>query len=444
MMGIRSAALAVCAVVVLAACSVQSDGKDSEGSGSDFKPTTSGPIEIGVLITDTRAETERNGVGVINPYREAAHAAIAGVNADGGVEGRKLEIVDEAIDFSAPNHDSAFEAICQRFTQDNHVQAVVYDGTIYNQSFNECLTNAGVPILYMGVTGSPVGDTTDFEDNPGMIAVNSVSLDRRVESIMNKAIGADFLPSGSKLGVVIETCPYNERVYENTLQPLADDAGIELVRGDINCSHGYADAGPALAQIQSFALKFKSEDVDSVMFVTLYENGLVYYLAQGAEEQDWAPQYLLFRQQGSADTMTLYPPNQLTDMRGFGGYPLSEVTEPPEPPAEQAAVREACLDDARSNGVAARTLNDQVTVFQTCDAVRLLQQGLVNSGGLGGTEKLVPGIEEIGTDFVSAVTLEGATQFGPDRHDGLELTAVSSYDPDCECFAYSTPPSPIE
>jgi ABC-type uncharacterized transport system substrate-binding protein len=444
MMRIRSAVLAVCGAVVLAACGgAQGGGAGQQGGGSGFTPSTSGPIQVGVLITDIRAEAQRNGISVINPYREAAHAMVDSINAKGGVEGRKLQVVDDAIDFSAPNHDSAFEAICQRYTKDNQVQAVVYDGTIYNQAFNKCLTTAGVPILYMGVTGSPVGDETDFKDNPGLVAVNAVSLDRRVKSIMNKGVAAGFLPSGSRIGVVIEKCPHNERAYENTLKPLADKGGIELVRAEINCSHGYSDTGPALAQVQSFALKLKSENVDSVMFMTLYENGLIYYFAQSAQAQKWAPQYLLFRAQAHPDLIKLYAADQLIKMRGFGGFPDGDVTKQPAPSAEQAKVRDTCLAAARGKGMAARTLTEQVTVFQTCDAMRLLQEGLVNSGGLGGTEKLVPAIEKIGTEFVSAVTLDGATKFGPGRHDGMELTAVSTFDAGCKCFSYTTKPEPI-
>ncbi|MEU7003589.1 ABC transporter substrate-binding protein [Nonomuraea sp. NPDC046570] len=445
MMRIRMIVLAVCGAVVLAACGGGSSGKDSKVGGSDFKPTTSGPIEIGMLITDTRAESARNGVGIVSPHRDAAHAMFDKINAGGGIKGRKIKVVDEAIDFSAPNHDTAFEAICQRFTKDNNVQAVVYDGTIYNGSFNSCLTKAGVPILYMGgSTGSAVGDSDDLKKHPGLIAVNSVSLDRRVESIMNKAIAADHLRSGSKIGVVIEDCPYNERAYDKTLKPIADKGGIALVKAEVKCAHGYADNGPNLALIQSLALKFKSQDVDSVMFLTLYENGVLYYFAQGAHTQKWSPQYLLFHSQGGANAMTVYSADQLTNMRGFGGMPDIDVTEPPAPSAEQAKVREACLADARTAGLAVQKIAVQITVFQACDAVRLLQQGLINSGGLGGTEKLVPGIEKIGTDYISALTLGGATKFGPDRHDGMELTAVSSFDKGCKCFKYTTPAGPIE
>ncbi len=444
MMRIRNAALAVCGVVLLAACGgVQGSSAGPQGGGSGFTPTTSGPIQVGVLITDTRAETARNGVGIVSPYRDAAHAMIDAINARGGIKDRKLEIVDEAIDFSSPNHDTAFEAICQRFTKDKNVQAVVYDGLIYNDSFNGCLSKAGVPIVFMGQTGSPVGDETDLKNYPGVIAANAVSVDDRVKSIMNKAIAAKYLPSGSKIGVVIEDCPYNDRVYDATLKPIADKAGIELVKAGVKCAHGYADNGPTLALIQSLALKFKSEDIDSVMFLTMYENGLVYYFAQGAHTQKWSPQYLLFHSQGGAGSMKIYPVDQLTNMRGFGGFPDLDVTQPPAPSAAQAKVRNDCLADARTAGLAVQKITDQITVFQACDAVRLLEQGLINSGGLGGTEKLVPGIEKIGTSFVSALTLNGATKFGPGHHTGMELTAVSSYDPGCKCFTYATPPAPI-
>ncbi|MFI6503943.1 ABC transporter substrate-binding protein [Nonomuraea typhae] len=448
MMRIRMAALAVCGAVVLAACGSAGSsggGNAPKAGGPAFKLTTSGPIEIGMLITDTRAETARNGVGIVNPYRDAAHAMFDKVNADGGVNGRTIKVVDEAIDFSAPNHDTAFEAVCQRFTKDNNVQAVVYDGIVYNGSFNNCLTEAGVPILYMGSSnGSSVGDSDDLKQHPGLIAVNSISLDRRVESIMNKAVTAQYLRSGSKIGVVIEDCPYNERVYDKTLKPIADKGGIALVKAEVKCSHGYADNGPSLALIQSFALKLKSQNVDSVMFLTLYESGLIYYFAQGAQTQKWSPQYLLFRAQAGANSMKIFSIDQLANMRGFGGMPDIEVSEPSAPPAKQAKVRESCLADARAAGMAVQKLADQVTVFQACDAVRLLRQGLANSGGLGGTEKLVPGIEKIGTDFVSALTHGGATKFGPGRHDGMELTSVSSFDMGCKCFKYAAQPGPVK
>ncbi len=441
MMRLRLTILAMTGAAVLAACGVQGNSPDSGGSGGGSSPSKTGPIQVGVLITDTAAEAKRNGVSIVNPFRDTAHALIASVNSAGGVDGRKIEVVDDAIEFTDPNHDTSFQAICQKFTKDKHVQAVLYDGIIYNDSFNTCLTNAKVPILYMGVTGSPVGDDTDFKNNPGMFVVDGVSIDRRIKSIMSKAIVSNYLPPGSKIGVVMEDCPYDQRVYDNTLKPIADQNHITLVKGGVKCAHGYADNAPSLAQIQNFALKFKSEGVGSVMFLTTYENGLVYYLAQGAHTQHWTPQYLLFHQQGFPDTAKIYPPEQLTKMRGFGGLPISDLTSPPAAPAAQAAVQQKCLADARANGEAAQKLTDQVTVYEVCDVVRLLQQGLTNSGGQGGTDALVPAIEKIGTSFISALDLNGATQFGPGRHDGMQLTATSAYDSSCKCFSYTGGPA---
>jgi hypothetical protein len=437
MMRLRRTILAVSGLAVLAACSAQSNG-GSDNSGGTGGPTSTGPIQVGVLITDTATEAKRNGVSIVSPFRDAAHALIAAVNARGGMAGRKVQEVDDAIEFTAPNHDTAFQAICQKFTKDKHVQAVLYDGIIYNESFNTCLTNAKVPIVYMSGTGaSPVGDDIDLKNNPGLFVVDGVSMDRRVKSIMTKALVSNYLPPGSKIGVVMEDCAYDQRVYDNTLKPIADKNHLTLVKGGVKCAHGYADNAPSLAQIQNFALKFKSEGVGSVMFVTTYENGLVYYLAQGAHTQNWTPQYLLFRQQGNPGTMKIYPPEQLTKMRGFGGIPLSELTSPAAAPPAQAAVQQKCLADARANGVAAQLLTDQITVYQVCDVVRLLQQGLVNSGGKGGTDALVPAIEKIGSSFISALDLNGVTQFGPGRHDGMELTGTSAYGAGCKCFEYT-------
>lgn len=405
------------------------------------------PLEIGLLIVDTAGYTRATGVGVSQSsfYKASVHAFVDDLNATGGVAGRKLALVDATIEVTAPDLGSQFQAACVRFTQDHHVGAVVYDGVLYYQSFNACLTRAQVPLLFMGMAGgSAIGDTTDLAANPGMIGVDSVSIDRALESVLTKSLAAGFLRRGSALGVFVEDCPYNLRAYQRTLAPLAARAALSIVRVDTGCAQAASDQGQVVSSLQGAALKFRTAGVDTVLFVTAFENGYLYYFAEGAESQGYAPQYLLFRQQGSPDAMGQYPKDQLLRMRGFGGMPLSDLTRPPAPPPAQAAVRATCLSTAKRHGIAPSSDDLQRQWFFTaCDAVSLLRRALVLSGGQGGTQRLVAAVEQLGSQFVSALDLSGTTRFGPGRHDGMELTAVSVYQPSCGCFTYVSRPSPI-
>jgi hypothetical protein len=400
------------------------------------------PLKIGVLVTDTDTYQRAAGVGVSQTAleRDGLHALINGINAAGGVAGRKLVAVDATFNFLASSFDSEFQAACDTFTVDNHVGAVIYDDVTYSQLFNDCLEKAGVPQFNMGQTGSSVGDITDLQNHPGLISVDTVTLDRRIRSILEGSLRFGYLHAGSKLGVVVEACPYAERAYDRTFLPIVKKAKITVLREDVNCGTGSGDEGTGIAAVQSDVLRWRSEGVDSIMLVTLYEKGTKYYIVQAAEAQHWTPNYLMFHQEAEPGVMAAYPADQLNNMYGFGGLPLEEVTHPPAPAPAQARVRRACLALLRSHGIDTVQVYNQWTDYMMCDAVWLLQRALTISGGLGGTAHLVPAAERIGDGFISAMTFDGVTRLGPGHHDGMVTTAVSVWSDACACFVYKTRP----
>lgn len=410
--------------------------------------STKQPIQIGVLVTDTTGfQAVAGGTSFTLLTRDAIRAYIRAINTAGGVAGRKLEVVDYTFNYTSANYDNEFQAACAEFTEDNHVGAVIYDAMAYNQTLNTCLTKAGVPLIYMHQVGTQVGDSTDFGKHAGMITAGSVNIDRRLRAILDGAITQGFLRSGSKLGVIVETCPYHLRAYDRTLTPIATRSKITVFRTDVDCGAGSADHGTGIGAVQSAVLRYKGEGVDSIMFVTNYENGTVFYFAAAAEGQDYRPQYLLWHNQGCPDCMAFFQDQgfgaQLEKMRGFGSSPLWDVTYPPAPPPAQAAVRRSCLSTAERQGVGAADANTQAVVLDACDSVNLLRRALTLSDGQGGTRAVVSAVERLGTDFVSTMVLEGSTRFGPGLHDGTAMAAVSVYQAKCECITYITSPKPI-
>jgi len=410
--------------------------------------STRSPIQIGVLVTDTLGfQTAAGGTSFSLLTQEAIHAFIKALNAAGGVAGRKLSVVDFTFNYMSQSYDVEFEAACQKFTVDNHVGAVIYDGVVYNQNFNTCMTKAGVPTFLMHQVGTQVGDSTDLANHPGMITAGSVSVDRRLNAILTGALAKGFLRPGSKVGVIAETCPYNVRAYDRVFAPFVKRHKISVVKVDVNCGSGASDQGTGTAAAQSSVLRFQSEGVDNIMFNTNFENGLTFFFAAQAEAQQYKPQYLLWHNQGCAGCMDYFRSKgagpQLENMKGFGSSPLWEVTYPPAPPPAQAAVRKTCLATAHRQNIATPDLNAQAVVLDTCDVVSLLARALTLTGGQGGTRAVASAVERFGTDFVSTMVLTGATRFGPGLHDGTAMGAVSAYSKKCECFVYITPPAPI-
>jgi ABC-type branched-subunit amino acid transport system substrate-binding protein len=413
-------------------------------------PTTAlshAPILVGVVVTDT--STYPNPAGDASKTSPAMmtrniHAYLDEINRKGGIAGRQLKALDVSPKFTAANYSTEFQAACSALTQDHHADVVIYDGIVYNDTFNTCLTRAGIPEFVMvGSGGSSTGDAQDFRSNPGLVAVDTPSIDRRVRSVMTKAIAGGYLSSKNKLGVMLEDCPYDTRTFDKVVAPIAAQHHITTFREDLVCESGFGDEGTNSSLLSSAVIKMRSEGVDTVIFVTLYENGLIYFFDKEADSQNWWPQTLTYVPQAGPDYMALFSQASLAVMRGFGGNPFLDVTYPAAPTQSLAAARAGCLAVLKAHNIPATDFVGKYLAFETCDAVRLMQESLVAAGGRTGLPVIMRGLESVGNSFVSTFTYDGVTHFGATRHDGLELTRVSVYKTRCSCFEYVGPASPI-
>jgi hypothetical protein len=78
-----------------------------------------------------------------------------------------------------------------------------------------------------------------------------------------------------------------------------------------------------------------------------------------------------------------------------------------------------------------------------CDGFWALREALVRSGGQGGLRALRPAFEALGTSYVSAGALGGATRFSATKHDGAVKVAPFAYVASCSCFRYQASPQPV-
>jgi hypothetical protein len=69
-----------------------------------------------------------------------------------------------------------------------------------------------------------------------------------------------------------------------------------------------------------------------------------------------------------------------------------------------------------------------------------LEATLKATGGQSSHNELLAGLRSLKTDYVSAFSLSGATDFSA-RRDGPTKFAIWGYSTKCKCMDYVTPPS---
>jgi hypothetical protein len=224
--------------------------------------------------------------------------------------------------------------------------------------------------------------------------------------------------------------------------PVARQYGIPVEAIDAyNCGSGFADVGSFTAGVQGAELHMHSDGVTDVMFLTQGENGNLVFFSTDAQVQGWHPTYLVSSNAliTSTESQGEMQAAQVPSVRGIGWYPLLDSDRPPTTPAMVA-----CKQDVLAGGgQAPANLNDALTMYAACNAVSVAAAALVASGGAGGLAALQPGVEGLGSSFVSVTSLDGRTHFGPGRHDGAAAVAPFAYHAACKCFQYVGPAQPL-
>jgi len=286
-------------------------------------------------------------------------------NAHGGMAGRQLVPIEYTIDPTSSSYETDLAAACARFTQDNHVRLVVSQmGNLFSGSYETCLTHAGVTNLEVA-NGAP--DRQSFAGYPRLYTVAGPTVDRRETALLRGLHQSGLLTSKSNIGLVLEACPENVRAYDNTVAPLLKSLGLTVSRRDVNCVHGFSDAGAVTAQTQSAVLPFQSAGVDRVMFMSSFEAVLLQSFETQAKSQQYTPLYALSSVAIPAAPPSQYAADQLSRMHGVGWLPIVDVTGI----SKNAATRR-CSDIARAEGITITSQADHVFLYSICELFAVL------------------------------------------------------------------------
>lgn len=225
-------------------------------------PTTTEPQVPGVGVSDDTIK-----IGVIYPdlaairdivnldhgdYLSAFQALADDINANDGINGRMLELVDGPVDVTSTD---AASTTCTKLTEDEQVFAVI--GSL-QASAVECYVTQHETAL---VGGQQTDDLLAVAVAPWFAF--TAPIDRLALKTIEGA-AAEGVFDGKKVGVI--TLPLYEPMMESSVNPALDAAGVDVVEtAVIDVPDG--DAAAATAAAATILEKFRAEDVDLVVTV---------------------------------------------------------------------------------------------------------------------------------------------------------------------------------
>lgn len=422
-----------------AATTVTSGGTSSGTSGTSTGTAANrDPIKIGIIYVNNDQGASSAGINNGNTFtpRRAYEALVAAYNARGGIAGRHINPVYVELKSSSTSLKTDIEAGCNTFTQDEHVAAVLGGTGIYSEDLSDCLAKARTPQI-SGDYG--LGDNDSLRRAPYLIPAVTLTVDDRVRLMLERLTTAGRLTAKDKLGIVVEGCPFDQRAYTRTVQPTAKRLGLTIAQKvEARCFEDIRDLGGQASDMQSAVLKFETNGVNKVLFVSgSVEGNLLLYFATAAESQSYHPGYALTSAAAAAVQEANTPKAQLANAVGLGWMPsLDSSRVPPLLPAGRR-----CLQDLQKGaGVTPRSPADRVYAFAACDTLGLYDATLRATRGNVDVSAVLAAVSALRTGFAAATTDGERTDFSSGRRTGPAQGRVFAWSTACTCFDYTGSP----
>ncbi len=419
------------------ASATSSSGAPAARDATGAARSQTGPIEVGFLNTKVgNAAAAGLNTGETYTPAEVFRTLVDAMNDRGGLAGREIVPVVADTDTATARWETDYQAACATFTEDHNVQAVLGYSFAMIESFETCLTKAGVSHLSGGYA---MGDEKTLDDYPYLFGTTNPTVDRRYLVQLDGAVKGGFLKKTHRLGLVLDDCPPDWRAYNRTVVPYIKRTGLNVVAKTVlSCPDGASDVAPVVQQLNNAVLQFRSENVDRV-----FVEGIPFiFFANTAEGQGWHPGYLLTSATaGAVLEANNIPERQLENIFASGWLPYLDVSPSKQPP--RTPPQQRCLALLKGKGVIPAQYADYVAAYTTCDAVFLYERALKATRGVSTASVATKAIEAVGTTYAGATAHNGKTGFGPDDHDAVALYRPWTWKSDCDCFLYVGGPRPL-
>lgn len=380
-------------------------GSAGGSAAASSAPANHSPISIGVLYA-VNDGAQSAGINNGNNYtlKDSMHAFVDGYNAAGGIAGRHINAVYAELHSASSDYESQTQAACATFTQDNHVAVVLASVGYHSDILVSCLAKANVPLI-AGDWDAP--DQHDADRYPLFVTPTTIVGDARVAAVVQHLTASGFLKPTNKVGVLVEDCPVDQRVYDNALVPALKRAGLTLAATfKPRCFLSIQAYGGQASDIQGAVLQFNRAGVDRVIVVSqAAEANIVALFSEVADAQHYLPGYALSSVAAPAVLALNAPATQLANMQGVGWLPASDTQNLQQAPPTATGTR--CLALMQKQGLRPASNADYAYAYGPCDVFSLYEAALRATNGDASTAAVMRALAVVGPTYVSASTLEG-------------------------------------
>lgn len=353
------------------------------------------------------------------------------INAHGGFGGRTIQLVSYDLNPAsfAADANTAMQAACTYFTQDNKVVAVASIVALIPENFYECLANAHVPVVM-----ADEGLSSDFfRRYPNTAYMPSgPSYTRLLADSVDALWKAGWLSAQSKVGVVGYDTTDVHNIVDKGLVPALQRHGLTLTAGMYTST-----TSGAASEYGDGVLSFRTKGVDRVFFAP---GGQPIYFALAAEQQGYHPRYEL----GSLEYPTVLaanlPADQLSGSMGLAWLPYLDL-----PPAAWPTVTTPGIAECRKAVAGAhQDLSSGTNLGAAtwiCDDWMFLRDAF-NAGATPDELGIRRAAESLANTVTAAATFRSS--FAPGRtHDGAAAYRLIAFQDACSCYKYISAPRPM-
>ena len=374
-------------------------------------------------------------------------AVVADINAHGGIAGRRLEATYFAIDSSSTTDPATQDkSACTFFAQDHPVDIVVSYSPGLGDVLATCLHGYGIPLV-VGANESDVSASTLTSDAT-LWEPAEVSLDRLERELPGSLAAQHWVDArwgskpgctafGPRIGVITFDQPDWHYAYSHDLAPAFQAVGhqvydVAFLSVSGNSASQLADASAA---VQSAVLRFSSDCVDHVVFVS---NVAVDYLFMNvAEQQHYNPRYGLSSLEAPPVIIQnlANPASQLQGTIGVGWSPFSDV-DMQDFDATARAPAQRCLQVLQRAGLAPVDNNSAILAVPSCEgpyfAAAAVDRWLASPSGATLTDT----VNGLASTYQPTGTF--SARFDPTEHDGASSYRIIGFVDSCDCFRYTS------
>lgn len=386
------------------------------------KPATGSPVDIGIMyIADLGAAGARFGGNGQDQtgQRDYMKAAVDWMNANGGLGGRKINLLYYGAEIAgSKSYDQSQAEMCAMMTEDNKVVAAVIANITVTNNMAQCMQKAKG--LYV-TDGGYLKTTADWARLSFTVSPAEMNAELLGRNLAKLTIAKSAAKPGETVGLVVYDAP-GFRAAESEYTKVAAASGIRTKSYRITYANSTPELSNSIAAVQSAVLAFQSAGIKTV--VSLSSAGMMGFFLTNADQQRYYPRYVLSSNDSPVAAPAAEKNNQMKDAIALGTMPTQDVDLIQQPQLFSDSTFATCNAINRQFPAArANTTNFGIS-HRVCQALLLIQTAAKGYGGMDITgSTLRDGLRKVGAGIPSGSTYRSlfspSKQWAPSRYRSL-------------------------